>query len=153
MCTNIKYVARDGYSTCSTCGGIDAYGKSKDRPKDKKKILFTKRIMIDFDGVIHNYDNGWQDGVIYGELIPDAKSTIDTLSKNYQIVIFSTRALNLNGQDTLTPMKKWLDEKGIYYNDITGEKWPAAFYIDDRAIRFNSWLQTYVELSMLESKE
>lgn len=38
MCKELKEVARDGDSTCLVCGGKDAYGFSKERPKDKKKI-------------------------------------------------------------------------------------------------------------------
>ena len=39
MCTELKAVARDFFSTCSICGGKDAYGGSKERPKDKQKVL------------------------------------------------------------------------------------------------------------------
>uniref|UniRef100_A0A6M3J5B8 Putative restriction alleviation protein n=1 Tax=viral metagenome TaxID=1070528 RepID=A0A6M3J5B8_9ZZZZ len=39
MCKKLKAVARDGWSTCSICGGKDAYGKSKDRPPNKRKII------------------------------------------------------------------------------------------------------------------
>ena len=39
MCTELNGVARDGDSTCSICGGKDAYGGSPERPKDKKKVL------------------------------------------------------------------------------------------------------------------
>ena len=39
MCTELKGVARDGDSTCSICGGKDAYGESKERPKNKKKKM------------------------------------------------------------------------------------------------------------------
>jgi len=38
MCVKLKDVARDGKSTCSICGGRDAYGLSTERPEDKKKI-------------------------------------------------------------------------------------------------------------------
>jgi len=41
MCTKLKDVARDGRSTCSICGGRDAYGLSTERPKDKKKTVTT----------------------------------------------------------------------------------------------------------------
>ena len=37
MCTKLENVYRDGYSTCSRCGGRDAYGKSQDRPEHMKK--------------------------------------------------------------------------------------------------------------------
>lgn len=39
MCEKLKAVARDGQSTCSICGGKDAYGLSAERPDDKKKKL------------------------------------------------------------------------------------------------------------------
>lgn len=40
MCKSIGTVARDGRSTCATCGGRDAYGASTERPeKYQKKTL------------------------------------------------------------------------------------------------------------------
>lgn len=39
MCVKLKDVARDGKSTCSICGGRDAYGLSTERPEDKKKTI------------------------------------------------------------------------------------------------------------------
>jgi len=39
MCLKLKAVARDMYSTCSICGGRDAYGTSEARPKDKQKVI------------------------------------------------------------------------------------------------------------------
>lgn len=44
MCVKLKDVAMDGKSTCSICGGRDAYGLSTERPEDKKKtVTLTKR--------------------------------------------------------------------------------------------------------------
>lgn len=44
MCVKLKDVARDGKSTCSICGGRDAYYLSTERPEDKKKtVTLTKR--------------------------------------------------------------------------------------------------------------
>ena len=42
MCTELAMVYRDGWSTCSKCGGRDAYGKSKERPPGKQKTLKEK---------------------------------------------------------------------------------------------------------------
>jgi len=39
MCEELKSVARDCKSTCSICGGKDAYGKSGARPKDMLKTI------------------------------------------------------------------------------------------------------------------
>lgn len=37
MCRRLRLVARDGRSTCSICGGEDAYGLSSERPEGKRK--------------------------------------------------------------------------------------------------------------------
>ena len=39
MCTTLKLVARDGKSTCSICGGKDAYGGSTERGEQFRKVL------------------------------------------------------------------------------------------------------------------
>lgn len=39
MCETITGVCRDGQSTCTQCGGIDAYKKCKDRPKKGNSII------------------------------------------------------------------------------------------------------------------
>lgn len=44
MCVKLKGVARDGKSTCSICGGRDAYGLSAERPEDKKKTVRRNKI-------------------------------------------------------------------------------------------------------------
>lgn len=49
-------------------------------------------IAIDFDGVIHKYSKGWQDGTIYDEPIKQAFTTIGSLmDTGYSVFIFSTR--------------------------------------------------------------
>lgn len=55
MCTELDEVYRDCYSTCSICGGKDAYGKSANRPIEKQKLV---------KGVTNQKDKkwaGWQD--------------------------------------------------------------------------------------------
>jgi hypothetical protein len=39
MCTEIKGVARDGFSTCMICGGKDAYGGSPERRGKYRKTI------------------------------------------------------------------------------------------------------------------
>jgi len=39
MCLELEHVARDGFSTCSICGGRDAYGGAKSRPTNKHKVV------------------------------------------------------------------------------------------------------------------
>ena len=100
-----------------------------------------KTIAIDFDGVIHQYSNGWQDGEIYDLPVTNAFHTIVKLQlKGYKIVIFTARP-----EEQHEKISKWLAlwsiKANIYLNDITitNIKPRAVAYIDDRAIRFTSW--------------
>src|SRR3990172_5727426 len=109
--------------------------------------MTQKIIAVDFDGVIHRYRNGWQDGSIYD--IPTNGSKVQLrrlVEKGYEIVIFTTR-LNSEMGDDINLEKKKMDEwlkvngfkKGVHYHNITALKPKASFYIDDRAIRFTKW--------------
>ena len=42
-----------------------------------------KTIAFDFDGVIHKYSKGWQDGSIYDEPVVGIKEVINELHKTY----------------------------------------------------------------------
>lgn len=46
---------------------------------------------VDFDGVIHTYEKGWQDGTIYGEPMPGAFDALERLQKKYAVFIHTTR--------------------------------------------------------------
>jgi hypothetical protein len=107
-----------------------------------------KRIMIDLDGVIHNYNNGWQDGKLYGNVIEGSKEAIDKMKDfGFEIVIFTTRAsnrhnMNPSSEELVKDVEEWLQLNNIYYDRITAEKLGAVAYIDDRAIRFTDWDNT-----------
>lgn len=107
---------------------------------------YKKRLMIDFDGVIHSYDKGWQDGKIYGNVIDGAKETIDEFrNMGHEIVIFTTRASRRsNGVQTdqmVAEVKSFLMQNDIYFDEITAEKL-SGIYIDDNAFNFNgSWAE------------
>lgn len=49
-------------------------------------------IAIDFDGVIHKYSKGWQDGTLYDEHVDGVFEAIDLLMTKYTVFIFSTRS-------------------------------------------------------------
>ena len=86
-----------------------------------------KTIMIDLDGVLNNYKE-------YTNEIPsirkDAKDFIIELSKDYELILFTTRPS--------IKAAKWLIDNKIdkYFKDVTNIKYPAYIYIDDRAIKF-----------------
>lgn len=105
-----------------------------------------KTIAIDFDGVIHDYKDGYKDGTIYGDLVPGAKDFIINAHKTgHPMFIMSTR----NPIQILA----WVQDKipevtfailvnpGTFYNNkklvgITNKKLAAHIYIDDRGYKF-----------------
>jgi hypothetical protein len=113
-----------------------------------------KTIAIDFDGVIHKYSKGWQDGTIYDEPMEGSLDAIKQLAVNNKLIIFSTRA---KGDGNLAEMKHWLDKHGFlpFISEITHEKAIASIYIDDRGLRFNDWsntMETLTEMSFVSDQ-
>lgn len=98
---------------------------------DISKIRIPKRIMIDFDDTLRDSHTG-----------EPIESTIDAIKElkklGYEIFIFSTRVVH-GGSNFIY---EWLEEFGIEVDDVTGKKFNAEYYIDDKAIRFeDNWLQ------------
>lgn len=95
----------------------------------------VKRVLFDFDGVIHSYTSGWHGA----ENIPDLpvegiKELFDDLHKEgYEIVVFSTRAETEAGKMAIF---NYLQKHEIDFDSITSQKLPAIVCIDDRAICF-----------------
>ena len=105
-----------------------------------------KNIAVDFDGVIHTFDKGWHDGTCYGEPIEGSLEALKSLSKNYNVIIFSAKVRPdrplVNGKTGKQLVQDWLAKYDViqYVSDITYEKPRAEYYIDDKAIKFeNNW--------------
>ena len=109
-------------------------------------------VAIDFDGVIHNFDKGWHDGTCYGEPLPGSINAIKSLSKKYNIIIFTAKAKKnrplVNGKTGVELVKEWLEKYGLidFVSEITSEKPRARVYIDDKGVTFKNWKQTLSEL-------
>lgn len=109
--------------------------------------MTERTIAVDFDGVIHKYSKGWQDGSIYDTPVEDSEKQLKRLvDKGYKVVIFTTRVNPEMGDDIELERKKmeeWLTANGflidVHYHEITALKPKAIAYIDDRAIRFTNW--------------
>lgn len=135
-----------------------------------------KTIAIDFDGVVHRYSKGWQDGSIYDDPIKGSLEAIKGLIKEgYGVFIFSTRNpiqikkwlkyhLYVDGQTFLddgTPgmdLSHWEIPCQIipfwrkFWNKtgvlgITNKKLPAYIYIDDRGYEFKNWNNTLKKIN------
>lgn len=117
----------------------------EDIDADTNFNIDEKRILIDFDQVIHKYSVGWIDNIIYDEPIPGAKEAIQELRDlGFKVIIFTSRlSETTQGIDTehdvneqRKMIEEWLDKYDIEVDGMTAEKLPATLYIDDRAYCF-----------------
>ena len=118
-------------------------------------------IAVDFDGVIHRYSKGWHDGTVYDEPHEGALEALRDLMDRFAVFIFTSRHtpqvaewLEARGFKTTTDDSMYLQKPewdGLFWDTggellITNRKLAAAAYIDDRAIRFESWEQALADL-------
>lgn len=103
-------------------------------------------IAVDFDGVIHRYSEGWKDGSIYDIPVEDAGAALRSLSRDYRIIIHTTRKNIGNPENPETgTVWDWLRKHNLdcCVDDITNTKpAEAKLFIDDRAIHFSDWDST-----------
>ncbi len=110
------------------------------------------RICIDLDGVISKLK---KENENYSELEPveNAKLMINELKKRgHYIIIYTARHMKtcegniglINSRIAKITLD-WLKANGIEYDEIYFGKPFADLYLDDNAIRFNSWNEIDVE--------
>jgi len=105
-------------------------------------------IAIDFDGVIHDFSKGWHDGTCYGDPLPGSLDALRSLSKRFNIVIFTAKAKPnrplVDGKTGHQLVTEWLDKHDVLscVHEITSEKPRAQLYIDDKGYKFESWEST-----------
>lgn len=105
----------------------------------------SKVLAIDFDGVIHRNSLGFHDGTVYDDPIEGSLEALRDLSKDYEIVIFSCKALEdrplVNGKTGIELIEEWLQKHEVlqYVKEVTFKKPRAYLYIDDKGYRFENW--------------
>lgn len=121
-------------------------------------------ICIDFDGVIHSYERGWQGGEIYGTVTVGFFEWAKEVSKHFRLVVYSSRSKTPEG---IRAMQRWMEEQTMRWLDPKGEggdfaqpfpleyaheKPPAFLTIDDRCIRFTGdWKAFSLEIENLRT--
>jgi len=108
-------------------------------------------LCLDFDGVIHRYSAGWQEGEIYDDPVPGFCEWAEEARLYFTLVVYSSRSSTDLG---IHNMRLWMRRHGI--NDgwfvFTDKKPPAFLTIDDRAIQFNgNWRSLQFAPSVLRS--
>lgn len=114
-------------------------------------------VSVDFDGVIHNADKGWQGGTVYGDPMPGALQALRELMDKHPVFIMTARPdlepvaqwLSRLGFETMTQdaadenaKKRW-HTRGILL--VTNAKLPAIAYIDDKGFGFEGWHEDVVD--------
>jgi hypothetical protein len=110
---------------------------------------FKPTLCLDFDGCIHAYRRGWQDGVIYDDVVPGFFEWAARAKDHFKLVIYSSRSKDPGG---IEAMEQWLRFQHTHWvetewnggmtvqTDIdfefAHEKPPAWLTIDDRCIPF-----------------
>ena len=92
--------------------------------------MFTKKILVDLDGVLNEYGKEPYDENNIPKIKTGAKEFVQELSMLGDLYLFTSRNLMLSA--------KWLIENNIdkYFDNVTSTKPLASIYLDDRALKF-----------------
>jgi hypothetical protein len=118
-------------------------------------------ICIDFDGVIHSYEHGWRDGVIYGSIVDGFFDWVEKVRHSFRLVVYSSRSKTPDGMAAMQTWihkrrNEWVEDSGKEHGPFTFEfcrEKPAAWLtIDDRAIQFRgSWNDVHFSVDSLKN--
>lgn len=103
-----------------------------------------KTICVDFDGVVHKYTGDYSPGVFNEPKNGAMEALVKLNEAGYSVVILTARA-------DLASVKAYIIEHlgdKVFPIRVTDKKPPAIAYIDDRAIRFTTWADAFVQLGL-----
>ncbi len=96
----------------------------------------NRRIFIDFDGVITNYERGWEGYHTCGDTRNDeAYIWVMSLIKEFEFIVLSGRAATWSGRRCI---RRWLRRNGYPRLKVTCKKvGDYIIYLDDRGWQYN----------------
>ena len=111
------------------------------------KSDYKPTLLLDFDGVIHRYSKGWQDGTIYDDVTYGFFPWAEKACRRFKLLVYSSRSATQEGRAAMElwfakQEAKWKAE-GNRYEDkgfqiqFVANKPPAFLTIDDRGLTFN----------------
>ena len=89
------------------------------------------KLAIDFDGVIHDHKHPIEGRKMGGPIEGAPQALARFRDQGHEVIIHS-----VNNKDVIA---KWMSFYGLHYDEITNIKPNADYYIDDKAIHFESW--------------
>lgn len=127
-----------------------AHVGKKRAPKSDSKVMtqganltqeeldrYVRTVAVDFDGPIHSFKNGWQDGTIYDEPAPGARESLQALKDEGKIIVIHTARIMGTGatidESQVEAVREYLNKHKIPYDAIV-PKIAAIAYVDDRAV-------------------
>ena len=129
---------------CRECGEEIVPGQEVD-VEEFKDLCYTcyskkpKRVCVDFDGVLAEYD-GWKGPGVMGSPRCGARKFLEELhGLGFKVVIHTTRNAG--------PIWSWLGWHDMkeYVHEVTSTKLPAVAYVDDRGLQFEGNFEDTLE--------
>jgi hypothetical protein len=93
-------------------------------------------ILLDFNGTVHRYSRGWQDGVYYDPPTEGFKEWAVEATKEFRIALWPARA---KSHGDIQRVRKWLLRHGLGglpFDVVTAAPIGPRLKIDDRALTF-----------------
>lgn len=112
--------------------------------------MSNRTIVLDFDGVLHSYSSGWTGPV---PIDPPVEGAVDfvraLIGRGYHVVVQTARCSAIwpekDRANSKWALGIWLATHGFPPLEVTGDKVPALFYLDDRGWRFTGDFQEVLD--------
>jgi len=119
---------------------LDLFDRADERPPQMGHLPKLPILSVDFDGVLHRFNSGWQGGhVIPDPPVPGAMEFLTHAVEVFHVAIFSSRSSEEGGVDA---MRAWLARWGCPSATLAKLHFPtykpaAHVSLDDRGWRFD----------------